>query len=111
MATPQAGIGKSMECFGNAGYGSILSMPIAMNNWDMSFIKRFPIKSERRNLEFRAEMYNIFNHTQFTGYNTSPTLNFPNWQNGVIQQTNTSLGRPTATRNPRQMVMTLRFEF
>jgi hypothetical protein len=111
MPTPQAGIGKSMSCFGNAGYGSLLSMPINTNNWDMTFIKNFPLKSEKRVVQFRAEMYNVFNHTQFTGYNTSITLNFPNWQNGVITQTNTSLGRPTGVRNPRQMAMTLRFEF
>jgi len=111
MATPQAGIGKSMSCYGNAGPGSILSMPINLSNWDMTFAKSIPLKSEKRELTFRAEMYNVFNHTQFTGYNTGITLNFPNWQNGVITQTGTTLGRPSGVRNPRQMAMSLRLQF
>jgi hypothetical protein len=111
MATPQLGIGKSMSCYGNAGPGSILSMPINLSNWDMTFAKAIPLKSEKRELTFRAEMYNIFNHTQFTGFNTGITLNFPNWQNGVITQTGTTLGRPSGVRNPRQMAMSLRLQF
>jgi hypothetical protein len=111
MATPQAGIGKSMSCYGNAGPGSILSMPINLSNWGMTFAKSIPLKSEKRELTFRAEMYNVFNHTQFTGYNTGITLNFPNWQNGVITQTGTTLGRPSGVRNPRQMAMSLRLQF
>ena len=31
----------------------------------MTFTKNFPLKSEKRVLMFRAEMYNIFNHSQF----------------------------------------------
>ena len=111
MATPQAGIGQNMSCFGNAGPGSMMSMPTQMNNWDVTFAKSFPLKSERRQLTFRAEMYNVFNHVQFTGFNTGATLNFPNWQNGVITQTSTTLGRPNGVRTPRQMAMSLRLQF
>jgi len=35
-----------------------------INNWNMAFHKATPI-TERVNLEFRAELFNIFNHTQF----------------------------------------------
>ncbi len=80
----------------------------------MTFAKNFPLKSEEsegRLLTFRAEMYNIFNHTQFTGYNTTIHLDLPSWQNGIIKQTNTSLGRPTGVRDPRKMAMTLRLQF
>jgi hypothetical protein len=110
-ATPQKGVGQSMECFGNAGAGSIYKVPIRINNWNMTFAKNFPLKGEKRVLTFRAEMYNIFNHTQFSGVNTTIQYNLPNWQSGVLQQTNNQLGRFTATQNPRQMSMSLRFQF
>jgi hypothetical protein len=110
-ATPQQGVGQSMECFGNAGAGSLVKIPTWMNNWDMTFSKRFPLKSEQRVVLFRAEMYNIFNHTQFSGINSTIQYNLANWQNGVLTQTNSQLGRYTAALNPRQMSMSLRIEF
>src|ERR1039458_7954772 len=58
-----------------------------------SFAKDFPLKSERRVIMFRAEMYNIFNHTQFTSAGITPQYNWPNWQNGLLEQTSASLGR------------------
>jgi hypothetical protein len=110
--TPQLGIGESMECFGNAGAGSIVKIPhTRVDNWDMTFSKSFPIKSEKRALLFRAEMYNIFNHTQFNGWNTGPSYDWNNWKNGVLVQTNNNLGRYTSTLNPRQMSMSLQFRF
>ena len=68
----------------------------------MTFGKAFPLKSERRQILFRAEMYNIFNHTQFTAANIAPTYSWPLWQTGVLQQTNANLGRYTAAANPRR---------
>ena len=111
-STPQLGIGESMECFGNAGAGSILTIPnTRTDNWDMTFSKNFPLKSEKRVLIFRAEMYNIFNHTQFNGWSVSPTYDWNNWKNGVSVQTASGLGRYTSALNPRQMSMSLRFQF
>ncbi len=111
-ATPQLGIGQSMDCFGNAGAGNLITVPMTqVNNVNMMFSKRFPIKSERRSLMFRAEMYNIFNHTQFSGFNINPTYDWSNWKNGTLVQTNNNLGRMTGAMNPRQMSMSIRFEF
>ena len=111
-ATPQKGIGESMECFGNAGPGSIITLPLTrLDNWDMTFAKDFPLKSERRVIIFRAEVYNIFNHTQFTSAGITPQYNWPNWQNGLLEQTSASLGRYSAAANPRYMSMSLRFQF
>ena len=111
-STPQLGIGENMECFGNAGAGNIITIPnTRTNNWDMTFSKNFPLKSEKRVLLFRAEMYNIFNHTQFNGWNISPTYDWNNWKNGLYVQTASGLGRYTGTLNPRQMSMSLRFQF
>jgi hypothetical protein len=50
--------------FGNAGVGVIRGP--GSNNWDMGFFKNFPIK-ERANAQFRAEMFNAWNHTNFDG--------------------------------------------
>ena len=111
-ADPHYGIGQSMSCFGNAGAGSIITIPhTRMNNWDMTFQKNFPLKSESRVIMFRAEMYNIFNHTQFNGANISPTYDWSSWQKGVLVQTNSNLGRYTSALNPRQMSLSLRLRF
>jgi hypothetical protein len=81
------------------------------NNWDMTFSKSFPLKSEQRVIIFRAEMYNIFNHTQFSSATITPSYSWPLWQNGVLEQTNAGLGRYTGALSPRQMSMSLRFQF
>ena len=110
--TPQQGVGQSMSCFGNAGTGSLIPLPGTRTfNWDMTFSKAFPLKGERRQIMFRAEMYNIFNHTQFTAANIAPQYNWPLWQTGVLQQTNANLGRYTSAANPRQMSLSLRLQF
>jgi hypothetical protein len=110
-ATPQKGIGQSMSCFGNAGGGYLFTVPTRLNNWDATFAKSFPFFGEHRRLTFRAEMYNIFNHTQFSGINSSIQYDLTSWQNGTLVQTNNQLGRYTSARDPRRMAMTLRFEF
>ena len=55
--------------FGNAGRNS-LNNPQRWN-FDTSLLKNFPLH-EGVNMEFRAEAFNLFNHTQFRIYN--PTL-------------------------------------
>ena len=44
-----------------------------VNNWDISLQKTFPLR-ERLNLRFKVDAFNAFNHTQFSGINSS--LNF-----------------------------------
>ena len=48
--------------FGNAGVGLIRGP--GMNNFDLGFFKNFRIK-ERAGIQFRAEMFNAFNHANF----------------------------------------------
>jgi len=111
-SNPIYGVGESTECFGNAGPGSLVNVPgTRVLNFDMTFQKTFPIKSEKRVLLFRAEMYNIFNHAQFSSWNISSSYDWSNWKNGLLVQTNSSLGRYSATLNPRQMSLSLRFQF
>jgi hypothetical protein len=76
-----------------------------VNNWDLAVSKRFPLKSERRFVQFRAEAYNAFNHTQFAGVNTSASFN------PAGQQVNALFGQVTSTRPPRVLQMSLRLNF
>ena len=76
-----------------------------VNNWDLALSKRFPLKSERRFVQFRAEAYNAFNHTQFAGVNTSASFN------PAGQQVNALFGQVTSTRPPRVLQLNLRLNF
>ncbi len=53
------------------------------NNWNMALYKTFQVKENAR-FEFRAETFNTFNHTQFTG----PSANVTNGDFGTINGTN-----------------------
>lgn len=57
--------------FGNSGR-NILIGP-GFQQWDVSLLKNFRIR-ERTGLQFRAESFNVFNHTNFTGLNTTVRL-------------------------------------
>ncbi len=48
--------------FGNSGKGIIQGSGV--NNWDINFSKNFHF-TERHRVQFRAEMFNAFNHAQF----------------------------------------------
>jgi|GEM_PF-226302 len=111
-STPQMGIGLSTSCFGNAGAGSLIRLPnTGVNNWNVTFTKSFPLKEQGRELMFRLETYNLFNHTQFSGANITPQYDWTSWKNGKLVQTNGQLGRYTSALTPRQMSMSLRFQF
>ena len=111
-STPQMGIGLSTSCFGNAGAGSLIRLPnTGVNNWNVTFTKSFPLKEQGRELMFRLETYNLFNHTQFSGANITPQYDWTSWKNGKLVQTNGQLGRYTSALMPRQMSMSLRFQF
>jgi hypothetical protein len=54
--------------FGNSGR-NFLNRP-NRTNFDMGLYKRFKIR-ENTNFELRAEAFNVFNHTEFTGVNST----------------------------------------
>jgi len=54
--------------FGNAGRNA-LNNP-SRTNFNMSLMKHFPLAHDR-SMEFRAEAFNVFNHTQFRIYDPS----------------------------------------
>jgi hypothetical protein len=76
-----------------------------VNNWDISLFKNFPIYSEARFLQFRWEMYNAFNHTQYSSVDA--TARFDAQGN----QVNTRFGQVTAARSPRIIQASLRLTF
>jgi hypothetical protein len=92
-----------LRSFGNAGVG-IMRNP-SWNNWDMSFSKRIPIKSEERYFQLRGEFYNIWNHAQFNGYDNGARFN------AAGQQINANFGALNSTRDPRKVQLSLRFMF
>jgi hypothetical protein len=55
-------LGNGTPRFGNSGR-NILTGP-SIQQWDVSIIKRNPL-TEKLNLEFRAEFFNMFNHPNF----------------------------------------------
>jgi hypothetical protein len=65
--------------FGDAGRNA-LNNP-ARWNFDVTLLKHFKV-TEGVHLEFRTEIFNIFNHTQFRVYDPSP--NFGNGPNNTI---------------------------
>jgi hypothetical protein len=51
--------------FGNGGIGNVRGP--AQQDFDIAIIKKTPLgHSEARNIEFRAEFYNAFNHASFS---------------------------------------------
>jgi Carboxypeptidase regulatory-like domain/TonB dependent receptor len=82
FTTPPVISADSATAFGNAGAG-IVPGP-GQVNFDFALLKRTPLgSSESKNLEFRAEFFNLFNHPQFADPATlSSSPNF-----GVINST------------------------
>jgi hypothetical protein len=90
--------------FGNAGV-NILRGP-GINNWDISLGKKIPVGlGEGRGFEFRAEAYNVWNHTQFSSLDTTARFN------PAGSQVNQTFGWDTAARSGRVLSFALRFAF
>lgn len=87
--------GGAESRIGNAGR-NILVAP-GVNNWDLSVFKDTPIRESHR-LEFRWEMFNAWNHTQWGPANTNA-------------EAPTQFGRILSTRPPRIMQFVLRYAF
>jgi hypothetical protein len=63
--------GGTNQGFGNAGKDAIVGP--GRFNFNMALFKSFPITSEGPRFEFRFETFNTFNHTQFSGLDSSFT--------------------------------------
>jgi len=80
--------------FGNAGTG-VLRGP-ALLTLDTALYKEFHVR-ESNFFEFRAEAFNVLNHTNFSGVNTTFG--------------NSSFGNVTSATDPRVLELALRYKF
>ena len=101
--------------YGNGGR-NIIEGP-GYKTWDMSLVKEFPVH-EQMHFEFRAEFFNVLNHTnylfsQFGAISSEPTpLELdPNNINTAQNPTASAFGYPQAARAPRQIQLALKFYF
>jgi hypothetical protein len=98
-------------CFAVPAKGTIGNAPRdvfrgpGISNVDATLGKNFRLKSEKRTLQFRWEVYNLLNHTQFNSVDTATRFD------PTGAQTNTRLGRPISARAPRIMQASQRFRF
>jgi hypothetical protein len=78
----------------------------------MGLFKHFPLRSESRSIEFRAEAFNVFNHTQWEALNSgdSSSSDYTATCTGLCADSGTFL-RPTAAHNPRILQLGLKFLF
>ena len=87
-------------------------------NFNLSLQKSFSIR-EKAVIQFRADAFNVFNHTQFAGINS--TLNISALTNGTFtnlyQNANGTVnningfGTVTGARDPRIMQLVARIRF
>lgn len=89
-----------------------------INNWDLSIQKEFSVK-ERLKFQFRVDAFNAFNHTQFSGYNTSVSYaSLTNWNptnlylkaDGTVNNIN-GFGTVNGARDPRILQTMIRIQF
>jgi hypothetical protein len=103
---------------GRLGYSARNQVRLpGLNNWDIAIHKNFPgipwFTKEKASLQFRAEMFNAFNHTQFYQVDTGP-----GWDNFTVDtnsmrltgftQTNPIYGRVTRMRDARELQFALK---
>jgi len=90
------------DCWGNTPHNSVWGP--GRQNWNISFFKNFVFSETRgSNLQFRAEFFNIWNHTQFQG----------DTQNGGVS-TNfgaSNFGHVTQAYDPRIIQLALKLYF
>lgn len=83
-----------------------------VNNWDLSLQKQFSLK-ERLHLQLRADAFNVFNHTQFSGVNN--TIQWYSVEYPVLLNPSSAkidgFGTVSGARDPRIMQLMVRLQF
>jgi hypothetical protein len=108
----------------NAGYivagagayanGGRMTLPLrGIQNFDMTFAKNFNF-TEKKRIQFRADFYNAFNHSQFTpgSINTVAPTSRTDTRNYLIPSTSSFNNPETAFgNNPRVIQLAMKFIF
>ena len=102
-APPPSGQVYCRNLFGNAGRNSVIGP--GLFDWDLSAYKNnyFPRISENFNVQFRAEFFNVLNHTNFQ----SPLGNSALFRSNGAPIANAGV-LDTVSTNPRQIQLTLK---
>ncbi len=93
----------AVRTFGNIGVRTMRGP--GTNNWDLTISKRVPLGGETRYVQVRAELYNAFNHTQFSGYDTTARFD------AAGKQVNANFGAYNGARDPRRIQLSMRLMF
>jgi hypothetical protein len=80
---------------GNAGRGVVVGP--SFQRWDVSLFKNTKIHGDNMYLQFRAETFNLFNHTNFGAVGTNITTS--------------TFGKVTSANDARIMQLGLKFYF
>jgi hypothetical protein len=88
---------------GNNCYNAKVQLP-GFTNHDVSIFKDFPVNGNHR-MQFRWEIYNLFNHPQWNEVDTTAQFD------ATGRQTDVNFGKVTSARNERRMQMSLRYSF
>jgi hypothetical protein len=95
--------GAAFGCYDPSLFGTLGTAPRTIccgphiSNTDLAILKTIPL-SESRHLDFRAEFFNVFNHTQFFNPDGSTS-------------DGSQFGQVTQTRDPRLVQFALKFFF
>jgi hypothetical protein len=88
------------DCYGNLGFDALRGP--GRDNWNLSLLKNFAI-TERFRLQFRADSFNTWNHTQFKGDANN---------GGISENVNSSnFGAVTNAFDPREFQLALKLIF
>jgi hypothetical protein len=82
--------------YGNQNRNSIQFNNVGFQNWNAAVFKKFNI-TERHNVQFRAEFFNLPNHPNWNGFNTNPL--------------SADFGKVTGKGSERNIQLTLRYGF
>jgi len=94
--------------FGSLGRG-VIRQPTS-ENIDFSVTKNWQV-GERYKLQFRAEMFNVFNHVNFNGFNTGLAFQNNSRDPNFGKNLAGNFGQFISTRGPREIQFGLKFSF
>jgi hypothetical protein len=112
LYNPGAFVAPRGLTFGDVGRNFLYNP--SRTNFDLGLFKHFQIK-ERTSLEFRAESFNIFNHTQWNGINASAGCyggaNNSAGDPSCVNASGNSFLHPSGAHNPRILQFGFKFVF